>query len=81
MQTKEADFSKLPTLLKVTVESLKSLKEENSDWLSHVKSTISMLRSDYSITIMGHQEAMHISLMCLCIVPLLLYLVCTPKEH
>ena len=54
MQTKVADFSKLPTLLKVTVESLKSLKEENSDWLSHVKSTISMLRSDYSITINKH---------------------------
>ena len=74
MQTKVADFSKLPTPLKVTVESLKSLKEENSDWLSHVKSTISMLRSDYSINGSSRSHA-HITDVSVYIVPLLLYLI------
>ena len=31
MQMKVADFSKLPTLLEVTVDFLKSLKEETSE--------------------------------------------------
>ncbi len=51
MQMKVADFSKLPILLEATVDSLKSLKEETSDWLSEVKSTTSSLENDYSITI------------------------------
>lgn len=50
MQMKIADFSKLPTLLKMTTDSLESVKEETSDWLSVVKSTMSLLASDYSIT-------------------------------
>ena len=37
--------------MEVIVDSLKSLKEETSDWLSEVKSTISSLESDHIITI------------------------------
>lgn len=51
MQMKVADFSKLPTLLKTTTDSLESLKEETSDWLSDVKCAISSLASEYSITV------------------------------
>ena len=51
MQMKIADFSKLPTLLKMTTDSLESLKQETSDWLSDVKCAISSLASEYSITV------------------------------
>ena len=60
MQLKIADFSKLPTLLKITTDPLESLKEEMSDWLSEVKSTISSLASEHSITIsVGYGSRSH----------------------
>lgn len=51
MQTKVADFSKIPNLLKVTIDSLKALKEESSDWVALVTTAISKLETNYGITV------------------------------
>ena len=55
MQRKNADFSKLPVLLKVTTNQLEHqlehLKEENSEWLTSVESEISLLKEKYDITL------------------------------
>ena len=51
MQRKNADFSKLPVLLKVTTDQLEHLKEENSEWLTSVESEISLLKEKYDITL------------------------------
>ena len=58
MQSKLADFSKLPVLPKVTVDQLEQLKEEKSEWLSSVESEVSLLKEKHDITVahMDYQE-------------------------
>ena len=50
-QMKLADYNKLPIVLKVTIDQLQNLREQNSEWISLVESEISQLRNEYKIEI------------------------------
>ena len=54
MQRKAADFSKLQVLLQLTLEELKSLKNEKADWCSSTESTLTKLQTEYDIDIGRH---------------------------
>ena len=51
MQTKVADFSKLNILLQLTLDELRSLKNDKAEWCSSTESTISKLEAEYGIEI------------------------------
>ncbi len=51
MQRKIVDFSKIPSLLKVLIDELTSLKSEESEWCSTVQSTIDKLREEHDIVV------------------------------
>ena len=53
MQRKNADFSKLPVLLKVITDQLEHLKEENSKCWKSVESEISLLKKNHDIALNG----------------------------
>lgn len=53
MQRKNADFNKLPVLLKVTTDQLEHLKEENSECWNSVESEISLLKEKHDIALNG----------------------------
>ena len=53
MQRKNADFSKLPVLLKVTTDQLEHLKEENSECWKSVESEISLLKEKHDTALDG----------------------------
>ncbi len=50
MQTKIADFSKIPSIMKFLLEELKSLKNEGSEWYTSVQ-TITKLKEEYDIVV------------------------------
>ena len=51
MQTKVADFSKLPLLLNATNDQLKHMKTENCDWISLVDEKVLALEKEHGIEI------------------------------
>ena len=57
MQRKLAVFSKLPELLKVTIDHLEQLKDEKGEWLSSVESEVSLIKEKHDITFGTHGPA------------------------
>lgn len=51
MQRKVVDFSKLQVLLQLTLDELRSLKNEKAEWCSSAESIIAKLGSEYGIEI------------------------------
>ncbi len=56
MQTKIADFSKIPSFMKFLLEELKSLKNEGSEWYTSVQTTITKLKEEYDIVVSEHRR-------------------------
>ena len=54
MQRKLLDLSRLPVLLKITMDQLEHLKDERSEWLGSVESEISLLKEKHDITLGTH---------------------------
>ena len=57
MQRKLADFSKLPVLLKVTIDQLEQLKKEKSERLCSVESEDSLLKEKHDTNLGTHGSA------------------------
>ncbi len=51
MQTKIADFSKIPSFMKFLLEELKSLINEGSEWYTSVQTTITKLKEEYDLSV------------------------------
>ena len=54
LQRKTADFSKLQVLLELTLNEVKSLKNEKAEWCSSTESTLKKLEREYGIEIRRH---------------------------
>ena len=53
MQKKLADFSKLPFMLKSTLDHLNSIREGDASWCTAAETAISNLETEHGITIKG----------------------------
>ena len=53
MQKKIADFSKLPLMLKSTLDHLNSIRESDASWCTAAETAISNLETEHGITIKG----------------------------
>ncbi len=53
MQKKIADFSKLPYILKSTLDQLYSIRESDASWCTVGETAISNLETEHGITIKG----------------------------
>ena len=56
MQKKIADFSKLPFMLKSTLDHLNSIRESDASWSTAAESGISNLETEHGITIKGSRD-------------------------
>ena len=56
IQRKLADFSKLPVLLKVSMDQLEQLKEKKSEWLTSGESEVFLLKEKHNMAHMDQQE-------------------------
>ena len=53
MQKKIADFSKLPFMLKTTLDHLNSIRESDASWCTAAETSVSNLETEHGITIKG----------------------------
>ena len=56
MQKKIADFSKLPFMLKSTLDHLNSIRGSDASWCSAAETDISNLETEQGITIKGSRR-------------------------
>lgn len=54
MQMKVDDFSKLPVILKATIDQLKHMKEDKCEWMSEVNETVLQLEKSMALKLVIH---------------------------